>query len=39
MAAQLGYTSPRDRIDKAVENTRQMFDVIKGWEATAKKEK
>lgn len=35
MAAQLGYKSPRERMEKAIENTRQMFDIIKGLEHAA----
>lgn len=37
MAAQLGYKSPTDRMSAAIENTRQMFDIITGLEETAKK--
>jgi hypothetical protein len=39
MAAQLGYQGPKDRMNKAIENTRQMFDIITGLEHAAKKNK
>jgi len=37
MAAQLGYVSPSDRMAKAIDNTKRMFDLMTGMEAATKK--
>ena len=37
LAAQIGYVSPTDRMDTAIENTRRMFDAMTGMEAQSKK--
>jgi hypothetical protein len=39
LAAQLGYKSPEDRRKEAVDNTRRMFEMIKGWEAAGQRAK